>query len=84
MNFGSAFDRRFLLADWRHVWMDKAELETYLQALASGQKSSNTLLVEAYLKDDSARPVARLLTETLRLQGKTLLLPPSHCLVLLD
>ena len=64
--------------------MDKAELEKHLQALASGQKSANARLVEAYLEDETARPVGKLLQETLRLGGQTPLLPPSSCLVLLD
>lgn len=64
--------------------MDRARLETHLQALISGQESANTLLVEAYLKDKNAKLVGRLVTETMRLQGKTPLLPPSSCLVLLD
>lgn len=64
--------------------MDRARLETHLRALISGQASANVPLVEAYLKDETARPVGKLLIETSRLQGKTPLLPPSHCLVLLD
>lgn len=64
--------------------MDRAKLETHLRALASGRESANTQLVEAYMKDETARPVGRLLSETLRVQGKIPLLFPSHCLVLLD
>ena len=64
--------------------MDKAELETHLQALASGQASANAPVVEMYLEDETARPVGKLLSETFRHCGRTPLLPPSHCLVLLD
>lgn len=66
--------------------MDKEALRKHLQALASGQESANTPLVEAYLADEHAGPVGRLLgkiSDSYHL-GKTPLLPPSSCLPLLD
>ncbi len=66
--------------------MNKDKLEAYLLALANGQESANTPLVEAYLADEQTGSVARLLgqvTDSYRL-GRTLLLPPSSCLPLLD
>jgi hypothetical protein len=66
--------------------MDRETLQKHLQALASGRKSANTPLVEAYLADEHAGAVARLLekvTGNYHL-SKTLLLPPSSCLPLLD
>lgn len=66
--------------------MDKAALTKKLELLASGQESANTPLVEAYLEDEHAPLVARLLNEaTRRFYGsQTPLLPPSSCLPLLD
>ena len=66
--------------------MNKDTLEAYLLALASGQESANTPLVEAYLADEQTGAVARLLgqaTDSYHL-SKTPLLPPSSCLPLLD
>lgn len=66
--------------------MDKETLRKHLHALASGQESANPPLVEAYLADEQAGAVARLLkqvTDSYHL-GKTPLLPPSSCLPLLD
>ena len=66
--------------------MDKETLQKHLRALASGQKSANTPLVEAYLADEQTGAVARLLgqvTDSYQLR-KTPLLPPSCCLPLLD
>ena len=66
--------------------MDKDKLEAHLLALANGQKSANTPLVEAYLADEQTGAVARLLgqaSDSYHLR-KTLLLPPSSCLPLLD
>ncbi len=66
--------------------MDKKALRKHLQAVASGQKSANTPLVEAYLADEQTGAVARLLgqvTDSYHL-SKTPLLPPSSCLPLLD
>ena len=66
--------------------MDKETLQKHLRALASGQKSANTPLVEAYLADEQTGAVARLLgqvTDSYHLR-KTPLLPPSCCLPLLD
>lgn len=65
--------------------MDKEALRTHLQALASGQESVNAPLVEAYLADEHARQVARLMMDvTTRCQGGKPLLPPSSCLPVLD
>ncbi len=66
--------------------MDKAALTTKLEALASGQKSGNAPVVEAYLEDEHALGVGKLLSEaTRRFYGsQTPLLPPSSCLPLLD
>ena len=65
--------------------MNKDKLEAYLHALASGQESANTPLVEAYLADEQTGAVARLLGQvTDNYLGKTPLLPPSSCLPLLD
>ncbi len=65
--------------------MDKDALEQFLQALASSEVTSNDALVEAYLKDPQARPVEQLIERaTSRHRGSRLLLPPSHCLTLLD
>ncbi len=66
--------------------MNNDALRKHLQALASGKKSANTPLVEAYLADEQAGQVASLLKQVtgnyyLR---KTPLLPPSSCLPLLD
>ncbi len=66
--------------------MDNERLQKHLQGLASGKKSANTPLVEAYLADEHAGTVARLLE---RVTGnyhlsKTPLLPPSSCLLMLD
>lgn len=66
--------------------MNKDKLAAYLLALASGQESANTPLVEAYLADEQTGAVARLLgqvTDSYYL-GRTPLLPPSSCLPLLD
>ena len=66
--------------------MNKNKLEDHLLALANGQESANTPLVEAYLADEQAAKVARLLgqiTDHYHL-GRTPLLPPSSCLPLLD
>lgn len=66
--------------------MNKDKLETYLHALANGRESANPPLVEAYLADEQAGAVARLLgqvTDSYHL-GRTPLLPPSCCLPLLD
>lgn len=66
--------------------MDKDKLEAYLLALASGQESANTPLVETYLADEQTGAVARLLgqvTDSYHLV-RTPLLPPSSCLPLLD
>ena len=66
--------------------MDKETLRKHLHALASGQESANTPLVEAYLADEQTGAVARLLgqvTNSYHLR-KTPLLPPSSCLPLLD
>ena len=66
--------------------MDKEALRKHLQALASGQESANTPLVEAYLADERAHPVGGLLERVTSNHhlGKTPLLPPSSCLPLLD
>ncbi len=66
--------------------MDKAALKTKLELLASGQTSANAPLVEAYLEDEHALGVGKLLNEaTHRFYGsRTPLLPPSSCLPLLD
>lgn len=66
--------------------MNKAALRKHLQALASGKRSANAPLVEAYLADEHAEQVARLLVQGSgsTYLGKTPLLPPSSCLPLLD
>jgi hypothetical protein len=66
--------------------MNKESLQEHLQALASGKESANTPLVEAYLADEQAGKVARLLERASGSYylGKTPLLPPSSCLPLLD
>jgi len=66
--------------------MNKEALRRQLQALANGKESANTPLVEAYLADEQANAVARLLERSTGNyhQSKTALLPPSNCLVLLD
>ena len=66
--------------------MDKDTLKKHLQGLASGKKSANAPVVEAYLADEQAGQVARLLkqvTDSYHL-SKTPLLPPSSYLPLLD
>lgn len=66
--------------------MDKELLQKHLQALANGQESANTPLVEAYLAGEQTGKVARLLekvTGNYHL-SKTPLLPPSSYLPLLD
>lgn len=66
--------------------MDKETLQKHLQALASGKKSANTPLVEAYLADEQVGTVAKLLAQATGNYhlSKTPLLPPSSCLPLLD
>ena len=66
--------------------MNKAALTKKLELLASGQESGNAPLVEAYLKDEHALGLGKLLNEaTRRYYGShTPLLPPSSCLPLLD
>ena len=66
--------------------MDKESLQKHLHALASGQESANTLLVETYLADEQPGTVARLLGQVANSYhlSKTPLLPPSACLPLLD
>ncbi len=66
--------------------MDKEALRIHLQALASGKRRANALLVEAYLADEHARQVARLLEQVSgsTYLGKTPLLPPSSYLPMLD
>ncbi len=66
--------------------MDKESLQKHLQALASGKESANTPLVEAYLADEQAGKVSRLLEQVSGSYhlSKTPLLPPSSCLPLLD
>jgi hypothetical protein len=66
--------------------MDKETLQMHLQALASGKETANAPLVEAYLADEQAGKVAKLLgtvTDSYHL-SKTPLLPPSSCLPMLD
>jgi hypothetical protein len=65
--------------------MDKETLQKHLQALASGKKSANTPLVEAYLADKQTGAVGRLLGQVSGSYylSKTPLLPPSSCLPLL-
>ena len=66
--------------------MNDATLKKRLQNLADGERRPNAPVVEAYLADPEAGPVARLLTSATgpyRLVG-TPLLPPSRCLPLLD
>ena len=66
--------------------MDKAALMKKLEALASGQTSANAPLIEAYLEDEHALGIGKLLNEaTSRFYGsRTPLPPPSSCLPLLD
>lgn len=66
--------------------MDKPALRKHLQALASGKKSDNAAVVEAYLADEGAALVARVLEDAVGRfrREQTPLLPPSSCLVLLD
>jgi predicted TPR repeat methyltransferase len=66
--------------------MDKAALRKHLQALANGKRSANAPLVVAYLADEHAEQVARLLVQAAGSThpGKTPLLPPSSCLPMLD
>ncbi len=66
--------------------MDKAALTKKLEALASGQTSANAPLIEAYLEDEHALGIGKLLSETTSLYygSRTPLLPPSSCLPLLD
>ncbi len=66
--------------------MDKETLQMHLQVLASGKETANAPLVEAYLTDAQAGTVARLLEQVTGCYhlSKTLLLPPSSCLQLLD
>ncbi len=65
--------------------MDKEALERHLQALATGNVTSNHALVEAYLKDPQARPVGQLMARATHHHRRGgLLLPAWHCLPLLD
>ena len=66
--------------------MDKDTLKKHLQALASGKKSANAPVVEAYLSDEQAGQLASLLKQVTGSYhlSKMPLLPPSSCLPLLD
>lgn len=66
--------------------MDKDRLEQHLQELVSGKESTNSPMVRAYLADEGAGEVARLLERSVNKyhRGETPLLPPSSCLPMLD
>ena len=66
--------------------MNDATLKKRLQGLADGARRPNAPVVEAYLADPEAGPVARLLTSATGPHpfATTPLLPPSRCLPLLD
>ena len=66
--------------------MNEAALHKHLEALAGGKEDGNAPLVSAYLKDDQALAVARVLGQatTTYTLNKTPLFLPSSCLPLLD
>lgn len=66
--------------------MDKAALHKHLEALARGKEDGNAPLVSAYLKDDQALAVARVLEQATisYTLNKSPLFLPSSCLLLLD
>ena len=64
--------------------MDKVTLERRLERLQTGEHPVNTPLVERYLNDPHAADVAHHFLQRGRSQSQRPLLPPSHCLLILD
>ena len=65
--------------------MDKAALREHLEGLANGSEDGNAPVVRAYLEDEGAHSVARLLTSATYpcTLNKSPLFLPSSCLPLL-